>query len=359
VYSTRTVNLGSSLLENSTLLHSDFSCRSLTRTGNWGREKRPEMVVRLFVGLAKLVACCYGTFVGVIFIFQRKLQYFPLAKRPPHPSHFSPFFASVEDISIVTADNVKLDGWFWPADKNRKHANVSILHLHGNAGNRQHRLGWAYAVRQRYGCAVTLVDYRGYGGNEGSPSEAGLILDAIAAITWHCDTNGGNGAKLVLHLESIGSVAGIGALRMLDPVRRTKIVGIVVEGGLSSCIDVVKDRLRFLPLSVLMMDKWSGACAAASKLTVETSFLSLHGSDDTIVPLSLGRKLYEAVACKNKEFVQFVGGGHNDLLEQPMYLQTLDKFYTTLVSLSATTLPCSSPSTVPVPLERNHLFELS
>jgi len=357
VYST--VNLGSSLLENSTLLNSDFSCRSLTRTGNWGREKRPEMVVRLFVGLAKLVACCYGTFVGVIFIFQRKLQYFPLAKRPPHPSHFSPFFASVEDISIVTADNVKLDGWFWPADKNRKHANVSILHLHGNAGNRQHRLGWAYAVRQRYGCAVTLVDYRGYGGNEGSPSEAGLILDAIAAITWHCDTNGGNGAKLVLHLESIGSVAGIGALRMLDPVRRTKIVGIVVEGGLSSCIDVVKDRLRFLPLSVLMMDKWSGACAAASKLTVETSFLSLHGSDDTIVPLSLGRKLYEAVACKNKEFVQFVGGGHNDLLEQPMYLQTLDKFYTTLVSLSATTLPCSSPSTVPVPLERNHLFELS
>jgi len=357
VYST--VNLGSSLLENSTLLHSDFSCRSLTRTGNWGREKRPEMVVRLFAGLAKLVACCYGTFVGVIFIFQRKLQYFPLAKRPPHPSHFSPFFASVEDISIVTADNVKLDGWFWPADKNRKHANVSILHLHGNAGNRQHRLGWAYAVRQRYGCAVTLVDYRGYGGNEGSPSEAGLILDAIAAITWHCDTNGGNGAKLVLHLESIGSVAGIGALRMLDPVRRTKIVGIVVEGGLSSCIDVVKDRLRFLPLSVLMMDKWSGACAAASKLTVETSFLSLHGSDDTIVPLSLGRKLYEAVACKNKEFVQFVGGGHNDLLEQPMYLQTLDKFYTTLVSLSATTLPCSSPSTVPVPLERNHLFEPS
>ena len=317
------------------------------------------MVVRLFVGLAKLVACSYGTLVGIIFIFQRKLQYFPLAKRPPHPSHFSPCFATVEDVFVLTTDNVRLDGWFWPADKNRKHGNISILHLHGNAGHRQHRLGWAYAVRQRYGCAITLFDYRGYGGNKGSPSEAGLVLDAIAAITWHCDTNGGEGAKLVLHLESIGSVAGICALQRLDPVRRTKIVGIVVEGGLSSCIDVIEDRLRFLPLSVLMLDKWSGTCAAASKLKVETCFLSLHGSDDTIVPLSLGRRLYEAVACKNKEFVQFVGGVHNDLLEQPTYLQTLGKFYTTLASLSATTVPGSSPSTVPVPLERNHLFEPS
>ena len=122
---------------------------------------------------------------------------------------------------------------------------------------------------------------------------------------------------------------------------------------------MIEDRLRFLPLSVLMLDKWSGTCAAASKLKVETCFLSLHGSDDTIVPLSLGRRLYEAVACKNKEFVQFVGGGHNDLLEQPTYLQTLGKFYTTLASLSATTVPGSSPSTVPVPLERNHLFEPS
>ncbi len=116
---------------------------------------------------------------------------------------------------------------------------------------------------------------------------------------------------------------------------------------LFSAKDIGQDQGQFL--SVLMLDKWSGTCAAASKLKVETCFLSLHGSDDTIVPLSLGRRLYEAVACKNKEFVQFVGGGHNDLLEQPTYLQTLGKFYTTLASLSATTVPGSSPSTVPVP----------
>ena len=133
-------------------LFSDLS--PWTATEGW---RELDMVVRLFVGLAKLVACSYGTLVGIIFIFQRKLQYFPLAKRPPHPSHFSPCFATVEDVFVLTTDNVRLDGWFWPADKNRKHGNISILHLHGNAGHRQHRLGWAYAVRQRYGLSLIHI----------------------------------------------------------------------------------------------------------------------------------------------------------------------------------------------------------
>ena len=79
-----------------------------------------------------------------------------------------------------------------------------------------------------------------------------------------------------------------------------------------------------------MLDKWNNTCAAARQLSMKTHFLSLHGTSDAIVPLWCGRKLFDAVACEHKRFVHFNGGGHNDLLDQPTYIQTLEEFYARL-----------------------------
>lgn len=55
--------------------------------------------------------------------------------------------------------------------------------LHGNAGNRYHRLPWMDMLRSSLGVNVVMLDYRGYGGNPGEPSEEGLIADAEAAYS--------------------------------------------------------------------------------------------------------------------------------------------------------------------------------
>ena len=284
----------------------------------------------LFRNLARVVGYAYCFAAGTLFTFQRKLQYIPSAQHPSHPIRLSASFAAIEEIFTVSEDGLKLHGWHWPAVKGSMYAHISILHLHGNAGNREHRLRWAYMIRQQLGCGITLMDYRGYGGNKGRPSEPGLILDAIAAIKWHYDRKNAVDAKLVLHLESIGSVAGITALLKVEPYVQRAISGIVVEGGLSSCIDIIRDNFRIFPLSLLMLDKWNNTCAAARQLSMKTHFLSLHGTSDAIVPLWCGRKLFDAVACEHKRFVHFNGGGHNDLLDQPTYIQTLEEFYARL-----------------------------
>ena len=280
--------------------------------------------------LFKALVAAYFLTAGTLFVFQRKLQYLPSEEQPPHPRRFSKHFESVQEICILTDDGIKLHGWHWPATEGGKHSNVSVLQLHGNAGNREHRLRWAYTLRYRLGCSITLLDYRGYGGNSGYPSEYGLILDALAGLRWICSADATRDMKLVIHLESIGSAAGINALGKLEPKRRLLISGIVIEGGLSSCIEVAQERLRVFPLSMLMLDKWSETCSAAAAIPLQTHILSLHGVRDEIVPMKYGLKLFDAIACEKKKFVQFSGGGHNDLLDQPSYIQNLDVFYSQL-----------------------------
>lgn len=188
----------------------------------------------------------YLTITGALFIFQRSLQYLPSTNPPPKPAELSIRFAGIEEFTIRSDDGLEINGWYWPSRKGGKHSDVSILHLQGNAGNRYHRLGWAYLINVHFGCSIALLDYRGYGGNEGKPSEQGLVLDAVAGISWHIRTNSRCATKLVLHLESIGSVAGINAMARLEPRLRSKISGIVVEGGLSSCLEVAQRRQVYL-----------------------------------------------------------------------------------------------------------------
>ena len=78
-----------------------------------------------------------------------------------------------------TADGIELNGWFLPAPGQPPPTTVIVFN--GNAGNRAHRVELADALR-RHGLQVLLMDYRGYGGNPGVPSERGLTEDSRAAL---------------------------------------------------------------------------------------------------------------------------------------------------------------------------------
>ena len=90
----------------------------------------------------------------------------------------------IEDFSVRTEDGETIRGWYWAPMPGAKHADVTLLQLHGNAGSRHNRLYWAHHIRSRLGVGVALLDYRGYGGSTGSVTEKGMILDGVAGITW-------------------------------------------------------------------------------------------------------------------------------------------------------------------------------
>ena len=274
--------------------------------------------------LGAVVGCGYLGVCALLYVFQRKLQYFPTKDPPPAVSSLPEVCRGIEEFTVRTEDGETLRGWYWGPVAGAKHADVTLLQLHGNAGSRHNRLYWAHHLRSRLGCAVALLDYRGYGGSTGRVTEKGMILDGVAGIQWVRTRSDETKSKLVLHLESIGSAAGIAAAAKLGET--CEINGIVAEGGLSSCVEIAAKLFSFLPVKMLMKDTWAGTCVAASKLSKKTPFMSMHGGRDEIVPLWCGKKLFDAVTSR-KTFKEFRKGGHNNLIEQKGYFEALDEFY--------------------------------
>jgi len=266
-----------------------------------------------------LIGYGYLGITSLIFCTQRKLQYFP--------DHHEYHLQKVDKYTHFTArasDGVILKGVYLPRVREGVFNTLTLLHLHGNAGNVFHRIPWATGIQRNFGCGVVLLDYRGFGGSMGAINEAGLVLDAIAGVDW-ITQNLSASEEIVLHLESIGSAVGLKALPKLGAQLR----GCVIEGGLPSCIEIAQDLFPFFPVKFLMKDGWGETCYSAQENTRNIDVLSLHGALDQIVPLHFGRKLFHALGSSKKTMHVFPRGGHNDLSSQPGYIGALKAFYST------------------------------
>src|ERR1700730_17383780 len=101
--------------------------------------------------------------LALIWTMQRRLMYFP-TRVVPTPGEMG--LTGVEPVTFETSDGLRLSGWFVAASGTSPR--VTVLVFNGNAGNRAHRWPLAEALH-RHGLQVLLVDYRGYGGNPGTP----------------------------------------------------------------------------------------------------------------------------------------------------------------------------------------------
>ena len=121
---------------------------------------------------AAFLAVAAAVLFAIGMHFEESLLYFPTRTLAASPKDYG---LEAEDLAPKTEDGVRLFGW-WIRGEGRR----AVLFFHGNAGNAADRLERAKILRDRFGLDVFLVDYRGYGRSEGSPSEAGLARDARA-----------------------------------------------------------------------------------------------------------------------------------------------------------------------------------
>src|SRR6266508_3829899 len=134
-------------------------------------------IVGVFVAFLLIV----GVVVGMLWWLQRQLIYFPDASSVLPAGEV---ILGARDVTLRTDDGLELGAWFVPAAPGAGptgRQRMAVLVAPGNGGNRADRAGLAEELRRR-GLAVLLMDYRGYGGNPGSPSEKGLECDALAAM---------------------------------------------------------------------------------------------------------------------------------------------------------------------------------
>src|SRR5688572_10699685 len=138
---------------------------------------RPARRRRVLVRGLLVVALLTGTVVGMLWTMQRQLIYFPDADPVPPANEVIP---GARDVTLRTEDGLRLGAWFVPPRGRAPDPPMAVLLAPGNGGNRVGRAGLAGELSSR-GLAVLLMDYRGYGGNPGSPTQEGLAADAFAA----------------------------------------------------------------------------------------------------------------------------------------------------------------------------------
>jgi fermentation-respiration switch protein FrsA (DUF1100 family) len=208
-----------------------------------------------------------------------------------------------EDVVIVTPDGTKLRAWHAPARDGRP----TIILFHGNAGSLAGRTDRFEFLRSR-GFGLLFVSYRGYGGSGGSPTEAGLVEDGLAAYDWLA-ARGLKGGDIAIIGESLGS--GV-AVRV---AAKRKVAALVLEAPFSSAVDVAKDQYWWLPVDLLMKDRFDSASVIGQ---VHVPLLIVHGDADEVTPYALGKRMLQA-ANEPKRMITIPGGTHASIFEEPVW----------------------------------------
>ncbi|MES2182902.1 MAG: alpha/beta fold hydrolase [Pseudomonadota bacterium] len=175
-----------------------------------------------------------------------------------------------------------------------------LLYLHGARWN---VIGSADRIRrmQEMGFSVLAIDYRGFGKSSGGvPSEQTAAEDARAAWNWLAQRFPDRGRYVFGH--SLGGAIAIDLATTIPDAS-----GVIVEGTFTNIADVVSSfKWGWLPLSGLITQRFESIDKV--KL-IHAPLLVVHGSDDSLIPSALGRRLYDA-AKGPKEFVLVHGGSH-------------------------------------------------
>jgi uncharacterized protein len=251
--------------------------------------------------------------IGLLWAFQRRLLYLPAPRTVPPAASVLP---GAEEVTFETAGGLWLGGWFVPAE-GREAPRAAVLVCNGNGGNRSLRAPLAAALA-RMGLHVLVFDYRGYGGNPGQPTEAGLAADARAALDYLVGRPEVDPARVVYFGESLGAAVALRLATERPPA------ALVLRSPFASLAEVGQLHYPLVPVSLLLRDRYDSA-ALAGRLAAP--LLVVAGGRDRIVPASHSRRLF-AAAPQPKRLVVLDGADHNDhdLLAGPRLLAEVRGF---------------------------------
>jgi len=240
------------------------------------------IIVAFYVGLSLL-----------LFLFQSRFIYFPLRQIEATPAILG---LTYEAVQFEAEDGVKLSGWFIPAEE----ASRIVLFFHGNAGNISHRLE-SIALFHRLGLSVFIIDYRGYGQSEGSPSESETYLDAAAAWRYLVEERGSEPEQIIIFGRSLGGAVATWLAHNHPPK------ALIIESTFTSVPDMGAGQYPFLPVRLLARIQYNSLERIPQ---INVPILIVHSPEDEIIPYSHGQQLFQA-ANEPKTFLQ-LRGGHNE-----------------------------------------------
>ncbi len=266
-----------------------------------------------WAGAAALVS--YAGVCLALYSAQRTLVFPPLGG---HVAAAAAGFPEAQEVTLPTSDGERLIAWYVAPRPGKP----LFVYFHGNGDT----LSWRVDRDRKLvadGAGLLAVSYRGYEGSTGSPSEAGLNLDADAAYDFAT-------ARVVPErVIAWGHSLGTGVAVRLAAER--KVGALILEAPYTSVADIAAMNYPFLPVRLLLKDPFHSDWRIGQ---VTAPVLVLHGEDDETIPISFGKRLYDLIQAP-KRFVRFPHAGHVDLDDYGA-LASVQDFVTGLANLTAT-----------------------
>lgn len=244
-----------------------------------------------------VVAC------GYVFFNQRSFM-FPI----PSDMRGQSVGQTGEDIEIETPDGERLYARYVAAPENRP----TVLYFHGNGM----QVAWEEPRANQFvgsGFGILLVEYRGYPGSTGTPSERGLLTDGLAAYDW---LRARGVQDIVVNAHSLGT--GVGAY----VASQRPVAAVSLEAPYDSLVAIASAAYPIFPVSLLMRDKFQTENWVRD---IGAPLMIIHGEKDTVIPIERGRALFDK-AVGPKDLVVLKSAGHNDLILHGSTKKTISFF---------------------------------
>jgi uncharacterized protein len=190
-------------------------------------------------------------------------------------------------------------------------ASPALLYFGGNGEDLGAGLpGFHKAFPER---AVYCMNYRGYGGSTGSPSEVALIADAQATY----DVLRKKHEKIAVMGRSLGSGVAVALAGTRD------VEKLVLVTPYDSIVSVASKHYPWAPVRWLIKDDYDSVKRMAS---VRVPVLAVIAEDDEVVPRSHSEALVAAIPRKLRHAKMIPDSTHNDLGDEQAYLAMVRAF---------------------------------
>lgn len=216
--------------------------------------------------------------------------------------------ADVADVWLTAADGTRVHAWHLRAGP------AMVLYFGGNAEEVSWMLEAARAGAP--GVSWLLLDYRGYGRSEGSPSQKALIADALALYDHAAHQPGVDPKRIHAFGRSLGSGVAV-ALAAQRPLK-----GVVLSTPYDSLLAVAKRHYWYLPVRWMLKHPFD-SMALAPRL--DTPLLCLIAGRDEVIPPEHAERLYAAWKGPKRR-VLLADATHNTTDEAPEFWASIGAF---------------------------------
>ena len=215
---------------------------------------------------------------------------------------------ATDDVQIRAKDGTRLQAWYVNAGA----GTPLVIYFGGNA----EEVSWMIGSAQRNAPGVSwlLVSYRGYGGSDGSPSEASLTSDALQWYDYAAAT------IKPAHVFAFGRSLGTGVAVALAAAR--PLDGVVLVTPYDSLVEVAKDIYPYLPVDWMLRHRFDSYARAAR---IATPMLCIAAEQDEVIPIRHARRLFEAWAGP-KQWLPLPNAGHNSTDRVPAFWSSIKSF---------------------------------